>query len=326
MGKRFPKFSSISIEFVYSLIQPSYAMSIRGRIESPFWLSLPCILGVVFGIVIPGSSYISRVEERIASSILGWTYFFAWSLSFYPQMVLNFQRRSVEGLSVDFQVLNLVGFGCYSVYNCMLYFSCYIRSEYSRSHDGHPPAVHINDVAFSLHALVITVIVFTQRTVYGSIRHSVSALTSSFCIISICVAGVWAVALLLMPDAAFFIQFDWLTWVYFLSYIKLAITLVKYVPQVYMNYIRRSTEGFSVWNVVLDAQGGVLSITQLLLDCIVIHHLSSITGNPVKLGLGAISLLFDGTLMFQHWFLYTEHEPAQSRDEDEAQAFFTVTS
>lgn len=38
-------------------------------------------------------------------------YFCAWSISFYPQAFLNWRRKSVAGLSLDFQLLNLLGFG-----------------------------------------------------------------------------------------------------------------------------------------------------------------------------------------------------------------------
>lgn len=38
-------------------------------------------------------------------------YFCAWSISFYPQAYLNYRRKSVVGLSLDFQLLNLLGFG-----------------------------------------------------------------------------------------------------------------------------------------------------------------------------------------------------------------------
>lgn len=35
--------------------------------------------------------------------------------SFYPQALLNYRRKSVSGLSLDFLVLNPLGFACYSV-------------------------------------------------------------------------------------------------------------------------------------------------------------------------------------------------------------------
>ena len=50
-------------------------------------------------------------------------YFTCWSVSFWPQILKNHARKSVEGLSYDFQVYNLLGFACYSIFNCTLFFS-----------------------------------------------------------------------------------------------------------------------------------------------------------------------------------------------------------
>ena len=36
----------------------------------------------------------------IFSDVIGWAYFVAWSISFYPQVFLNFYRRSVIGLNL----------------------------------------------------------------------------------------------------------------------------------------------------------------------------------------------------------------------------------
>ncbi|KHJ83353.1 PQ loop repeat protein [Oesophagostomum dentatum] len=54
--------------------------------------------------------------------VVGWAYFTAWSVSFYPQILLNIQRKSVIGLNFDFLVLNIVGFLAYSAYNLFMYF------------------------------------------------------------------------------------------------------------------------------------------------------------------------------------------------------------
>lgn len=85
----------------------------------------------------------------------------------------------------------------------------------------------------------------------------------------------------------------WLDFLYICSYIKLSITLIKYVPQVsvrerklarlhsfrgvfwhsffidiqaYMNYRRKSTLGWSIGNVLLDFTGGTLSMLQMILN------------------------------------------------------------
>lgn len=56
------------------------------------------------------------------SAIVGWVYFLAWSVSFYPQIYINYKRKSVVGLNFDFLSLNIVGFVMYSLFNCGLYW------------------------------------------------------------------------------------------------------------------------------------------------------------------------------------------------------------
>ena len=44
-----------------------------------------------------------------------------------------------------------------------------------------------------------------------------------------------------------------------MGYAKAAITFVKYLPQVYLNWSRQSCDGWSFENVILDFMGGSLS-------------------------------------------------------------------
>lgn len=50
----------------------------------------------------------------------------------------------------------------------------------------------------------------------------------------------------------FFILGIWtfLEVLYSLAFVKTVITVVKYLPQVYMNYTRKSTMGWSIWMVL----------------------------------------------------------------------------
>lgn len=43
------------------------------------------------------------------SGIFGWIYTLCWSLSFYPQPILNFRRRSTSGTTIDFPFINCLG-------------------------------------------------------------------------------------------------------------------------------------------------------------------------------------------------------------------------
>jgi cystinosin len=58
----------------------------------------------------------------------------------------------------------------------------------------------------------------------------------------------------------------WLDFLYYCSYVKLAITLIKYVPQAFYNYKRQSTVGWSIGNIFLDFTGGILSMLQMILN------------------------------------------------------------
>ena len=79
---------------------------------------------------------------------------------------------------------------------------------------------------------------------------------------------------------------------------------VKYIPQVYLNYHRKSTVGWNITNVLLDFTGGALSVFQLCVDSYLNNDWTEIAGDPVKFGLGSASMFFDIIFMIQHYCLY----------------------
>ena len=86
---------------------------------------------------------------------------------------------------------------------------------------------------------------------------------------------------------------DWNRFLLFVSYVKLAISIMKYLPQVFLNWRRKSTVGWNIYNVFLDFTGGALSVGQLVMDCEVSGDWSQLKGDPVKFFLGNISMFFD---------------------------------
>lgn len=81
--------------------------------------------GTLLGILLPKNHTLPTNWYPTVSNSLGYTYFIAWSVSFYPQVLTNFRRKNTEGLSSDFVVLNLIGFACYATYNlckCCFYY------------------------------------------------------------------------------------------------------------------------------------------------------------------------------------------------------------
>lgn len=75
--------------------------------------------------------------------------------------------------------------------------------------------------------------------------------------------------------------------------------------QVVLNYRRKSTSGWQIWNILLDFSGGTLSIVQLVGDSLaeakaqgLPHSWTGIVGNPAKFGLGLVSIFFDVSAHF----------------------------
>ncbi|KAI9838528.1 MAG: hypothetical protein M1819_004836 [Sarea resinae] len=100
---------------------------------------------------------------RALSGILGWLYFLAWSLSFYPQPLHNYQRRSTAGFAIDFVTINNVGFAALLTSTSLFLFSPVIRAQYAARHPLAPePTVRANDEAYAAHALMLTLLVYTQ--------------------------------------------------------------------------------------------------------------------------------------------------------------------
>jgi PQ loop repeat len=74
--------------------------------------------------------------------------------------------------------------------------------------------------------------------------------------------------------------------------------------QLVLNATRRSTAGWSIDNVLLDATGGLLSFGQLLATCVVLSDWTPLVGNPIKTGLGLVSVAADAAFLLQHYVLY----------------------
>ncbi|RHY74216.1 hypothetical protein DYB34_013661, partial [Aphanomyces astaci] len=260
-------------------------------------------VGIVLGFALDATPNIPEPYGRI-SSVIGWTYFAAWSMSFWPQIISNFSRQSVVGVSLDYQLYNLLGFVSYTIFNCSFFWDTTVQADYMALHDGHRNAVQINDVFFALHALTATLVQAYQCLVYP-------CGDQTFSVLSQVVVGTSAAtcALFYLVSLASSMSeglFTTLNFLYLLSYVKLGATLVKYIPQVYLNHARRSTVGYSIYGVLVDFLGSILSIGQLVMDGAVTDDWSAISGDPVKFGLGAVCIFFDAVFMVQHYVLYPD--------------------
>ncbi|PWN40334.1 hypothetical protein IE81DRAFT_342801 [Ceraceosorus guamensis] len=263
----------------------------------------------------------------LLSSFLGWSYFLLWSASFWPQTLLLLKRRTSAGLSSDFVLLNTLGFFCYTLTTLALFGNARVREEYALRHGGQYPEQHTNDVAFAVHGLVLCVAQAIMAAIFPKApgqnvarwAWSVFGLLSTALIL----AGIVATASDQgdlppgdigdgNPDEANLAGWRWIDFIWVCSSIKLIITILKWLPQIALNYRRRSTRGFAVTNVILDLGGGILSLAQIAVDARILGSWRAVTGDPGKIGLSLLTLIFDVIIIWQHYVLYG---PAIVQDE-----------
>ncbi|KAJ5156975.1 uncharacterized protein N7482_008075 [Penicillium canariense] len=238
----------------------------------------------------------------------------SWSLSFFPQPLSMWRRKSTSGVSIDFGFINLLGFICYTIYTSTFLYSPMIRYQYAARHPAaNEPTVRLNDLAFAAGGVLMCLLMYLMfwpslSGLHVPRRQRVSWTMRGFscgCVVAPLV--VICIVLGRSPDGGNNpFTWAWIDVIYAFSYDKLAITTIKYIPQAWLNYQRQSTVGWNIWTIILDLIGGVLSLVQLVLDSSLQSDWSGITGNPAKLLLSNITIFFDLVFIVQHYILYRD--------------------
>ncbi|KAM0940247.1 putative lysosomal cystine transporter [Dioscorea sansibarensis] len=239
----------------------------------------------------------NSMEMEIAYQVLGWLAFFSWSFSFYPQVILNFRRKSVVGLNFDFLVLNMTKHSSYLIYNAGLFFSKAIQRQYHNKY-GHDQMIPVapSDVAFSTHAVTLTLLTLFQVLIYDRGNQKVSKTCISITSI------IWFSALVCLIVA--WPKHSWLWLVSVFNTIQVVMTAIKYTPQAFMNFRRKSTIGWSVGNILLDLTGSLLNFVQMVVQSIDQDSWVNFYGNIGKTLLSLESMFFDLLFITQHYLLY----------------------
>jgi cystinosin len=66
------------------------------------------------------------------------------------KIVINHRRRTTVGLSLDFELLNLLGFAAYTAFASAFYGSGPIQRAYADRHGGNESKVTVQDVFFAV--------------------------------------------------------------------------------------------------------------------------------------------------------------------------------
>jgi len=199
-------------------------------------------------------------------------------------------RNSVAGLSTDSALYQLVNLSAYATYCTTFYFNSTVKHQYQAIH-GEDAKIMIesSDVAFALHASLMSSILCYQIVSYGGFKITPP---SKFTKYILSLVFLWSLAIIALIITK--IYFLWIDFLYFLASIKVFLGIGSYLSQVLLNYHRRSTMGFNIWTIILDFTGGTLSLFQLIFDSIDMHDVrGGIFGNWAKLVVSLISLAFD---------------------------------
>lgn len=235
--------------------------------------------------------------------------------------MLNIRLKSVEGISIDFLYLNLVGYLSYTTSIFMLFFNSFVREQYALKYTSaselakdpshrHYPLLQLNDVAYTVHGLFCVLILFYQVH-FSNFKKSRTTLSSStrgllYLVGILCTITIGNV--LLLKDRA---SFKLLDIAELLGYIKVFMSVSKYIPQLIYNHQRKSTKGWAINSTILDIFGGVSSLGQLFLDGYLNNDLSSIWGNTSKLMLALVTIAFDIFFLLQHYVIFPKYYKPQ---------------
>lgn len=234
---------------------------------------------------------------KVFISIIGWSYTVCWGCSYYPQFFLNFQRWNVAGFSIDYGILNFLAYFSYCVVMCSMYWDPTIRDIYFKEYPHTQIPVEIPDLASVLHNMALIVLLGLQCVFLPRGGQRLTLISY------VCTTAFFLAPLSALPFA-FTGYINWLSFVHVFSYIKIGISLVKYAPQAYMNWRRKSTAGYSPVNMTLDHAGATFLVLQLVMLAINRSDIYSIIRNPAKFGVGFASWLFTGIFMVQNFILY----------------------
>ncbi len=244
------------------------------------------------------------------SSILGWSYFFLWTISFYPQAILNYRRKSVSGLSFDFLYYNLTGYTGYVIFTIWGYCDPKMGTG----------TIAVQDIFYSVHSWILTVFTIYQTFLYYDKNDPKQKVSITW--------RIFTVNVFIGYLQLFFME--WIVKLYspyadssdtnantynsliYLGWCKVMVSTIKFIPQVILNCRRKSTVGWSIVNILLDFGGGLLSFAQNIVDTVrgedvIVHgdHLKAF--NITKFAISIVTILFDVIFFVQHYCLYRKN-------------------
>lgn len=235
------------------------------------------------------------MEPIVISNIIGWIYTVFWFLSNVFNMTNIIQKKTGEGINLDFQIFNTIGF-------------LFLSINYLYGIVTHIEGVHINDLAFSSSVFIIQVISIILTYYYPRKGNKITYLSMK--IIFIMLLSILIYYLVTLKYTEYISVFE------LFGINKILLTILKYVTQIIFNYRRKSTYGWSSLNTIFDLLGSFFSLTQVIYDYsndLIDKDYYKNPLNFVKVMLGIVTIFFDFILFIQRFIVYRKNHKSKSQ-------------
>jgi len=247
------------------------------------------------------SDTVTHPTMKLIADICGWFYVFIWGSYQYPQVFLNYKLKNVEGFKLDYPFLNLSGYIFISISNSVAFF--WNGLPFQNYGMG---KVEIQDVLYGWNGLFVCLILNYQALIYKRGKNTISMFSFWFTIF----AWSSSIVVYILTEVTGTIEISQVfNIIQYLGDLKIGVNMIKYVPLIYFNFIRKTTGGMSITAFLLNMIGAIFSLSQMILA-----YLSGATPtfNRIKTGLAIVTIFYDLILMFQY-YLYRER-PALEMD------------
>lgn len=229
-------------------------------------------------------------------------------------LLLNWQLKCADSISLDTLTLNILGYVCYTYSIVSQMFNDTVRTQYQLTFDGGLPLLSGADLFYTCHGLLLQLVLFTQ-VMFGKQLWGFRSDRRNYRL------GNLARSLILV--AATFVVFEYyneeefkeLNVILTLSTVKVFFSLVKQIPQLLHNIKRRSMYGISKLQICLDMAGAIFCLLEFYLKNTQ-SLAEALYSNRGKTGIAVVTLLFSSIFLFQ-FSIYTQESP-EFRKEDDA--------
>lgn len=259
--------------------------------------------------------------ELSLSDLLGLVYVCCWSVSIYPPILTNWRYGSANALSIDFVMLNTAGY-FYLVISLILqlYWWMPLPKDVDVTEElaSLKPKITNFDLCYCLHGVIMNLVLVSQVVAGHSLwRFKVNRpLRMEPIYYRVLALSILVFMVLTGQLCIYNLQSGWdnlrtLDYCNRLFLLKISMSLIKYVPQVFHNHARRSMKGFAIQSTVLDVTGGVSSLMQLVWQISKEQGFNTTVwvANFGKIGLALVTILFNIVFLLQ-WSLYSSQSNA----------------